>query len=173
MCSEIERLYQNFSSSELWAMYLAGEVGRIGVPTFEFFVPVGTVSTACDRARSLRSLCSPGRTISGDTAAWIWAGGTAPSVAEVTLRSWRVSPNPHIRFARGQVADHDVTTLAGCVLTAPLPTLRQLQRRGRSPMLARLQRTLGLLHAERVVDAVDAPHRDEHAVEVRRIAHLE
>ncbi|SJM54015.1 hypothetical protein [Gulosibacter sp. 10] len=129
--SPLDRRLEGFPEVELRAMVLAGELARHGIPGFEFYLPIGMLPTAVERAASLLGIMRPGRTVTGRSARWVHVGGPAPREVEVSRRSGRmlrVDAPVRCRFRR--LERSEVTTLAGLVLTTPMRTMRDLLREG-------------------------------------------
>lgn len=143
MDSPAYALAQQFHLTELQAMWLAGEVGCTGVPTYPIYIPLGATTTVSDRARSLQSLCTPGRVITGTAAAWIWAGGSPPQHVEVLRHSSRSLIAPNVVFVRGTLTSSDITQIEGCRLSTAVATLRALRARGEAIFSHRLAMRLG------------------------------
>lgn len=143
MTTPVQMLLRQFTAAELQAMFLAGEVGRVGVPAFPIYVPLDETTSVADRARSLHPLCTPGRTIGGTAAAWVWAGGSAPERVEIMRHSSRTLRESHIEFVRAVLIESDITEIAGCRLTTPVATLRMLRARGEQVFSARMATMLG------------------------------
>lgn len=172
MVTPVQALRSQFSTAELQAMFIAGEVGRIGTPVLDLFVPLGTTTTITDRAESLCPLALPGRTVVGAAAAWVWTGGTPPQKVEIMRQTSRLPIAHNLVFLRGTLHQGEVVEIAGCRLTTPAKTLEHLRARGERHFSRRLQQS-GLLDTKRIVDTVDLANGREHPIKVGRVTHLE
>lgn len=172
MVTPVQALQSQFTAAELQAMFIAGEIGRTGVPILDLFVPLGTTTTITDRAASLRPLMLPGRTIVGAAAAWVWSGGAPPPNVEIMRNTSRLPSTAHLVFLRGTLHPTDIVDIAGCRLTTPQATLQFLHAHGELHFSRRLQQS-GLLDAERVIDPINLSDGRQHTIKVGGVAHLE
>ncbi len=163
-----------FTPTELQHMWRAGEISRHGIPGFEFYLPLDEPPTLRDRARSLWSVRLEGRVVSGAAARWVYLGGSAPGVVEITRRSWRATLDlPGVAPRYGTYAPREVRRLAGLTITSPARTILDALEAGEFAAALELIAGLPVVHAIDVVDAVDVAHGPEQSVEMRRVTHLE
>lgn len=111
---------RGFSTIELESMRRDGDIQRHGIAGYEFYLPIGTVPTAVDRAASLLPLWRPGRVFIEATARWIIRGGTPPEQIVIARNSTRrLPPVERVRWLNRRIPVKDRLQVGGVELWMP------------------------------------------------------
>lgn len=102
-----------------------GHIQRHGIDGYEFYLPIGEIPTAFDRAASLRPLWRPGRVFVDETARWIIRGGCPPKQIAIARNTNRRLPTTgQVRWLNRRIPTADRLQIAGVELCAPPDTQR-------------------------------------------------
>ncbi len=111
---------RGLTTVELEAMRRDGDIQRHGIDGYEFYLPIGVVPTAFDRAASLRPLWLPGRVFVEATARWIIRGGRPPNEIVIARNSTRrLPPTERVRWLNRRIPVKNRLQIADVELFVP------------------------------------------------------